>query len=167
MHGVGLARAAYTITIYALAKWMARRDRFKLVLVTRYHNLLLCIWSLLMCVGATSVLVNAVRRGYTWTDVVCDNRNGRGHLMVSTQLGFWAWSYYVSKFYELFDTVLAVSVAWPALHDAGCELPGREWKACGFVLALIRPTIPAPPTPPPPAASSVPRPTDSFSRRSP
>ena len=116
-----MACAAYTITIYVLNKWMARRDRFKLVLVTRYHNLFLCIWSLLMCVGASSVLVNAVRRGYTWTDLVCDNKGGRvGGLMVTTQLGFWAWSYYMSKFYELFDTVLAVRCA--CLAVASCRV---------------------------------------------
>lgn len=87
---------------------MVNRPRFKLVLITRYHNLLLCLWSFVMMAGASYVLVDAVvNKGYSWSDLVCDIKGSKGALMVGP-LGFWAWSYYISKYYELLDTVLAI-----------------------------------------------------------
>ena len=63
-----------------------------------HHNLLLCIWSLVMCLGAlVEVLLLFFTQGYSFTDLVCDNIDGvRGNMMTG-RLGFWAWMYYVSK----------------------------------------------------------------------
>lgn len=127
---------AYSITIYTLHSWMKDRPRFKLLLVTRYHNLFLSMWSLFMCVGASYTLIRAMMDGYTFSDLVCDNKDGNSRGALMKALGFWAYHYYISKvrswlhdattqrmldvgfhapcvvctvqFYELLDTVLLV-----------------------------------------------------------
>ena len=46
--------------------------------------------------------------GYTVTDLFCDAKPGVDHKFIRGKLALVAWSYYVSKFYELLDTVLKV-----------------------------------------------------------
>ena len=106
-------RTAYVISLYVMTEWMKGRERFKLVLVTRYHNLLLCLWSLVMCLGASYVIFDAVvNKGYTFIDLVCDTKYGKAALM-SGPLGFWAWSYYVSK--------VLFACAFPYSTDANAD----------------------------------------------
>lgn len=100
----------YLATIFAIRAWMAKREAFVLKGVARVHNFILCTGSLAITV---SCLYEIGRfyfvDGFTVTDLFCDNVPGRGRgYMMRGRLGFIAWCYYASKFYELLDTVLMV-----------------------------------------------------------
>lgn len=67
-----------------------------------WHNLLLCVWSLAMLVGCLVYGAERLQRqGWEW--IFCEETPAtRGELY------FVAYVYYISKFYELFDTFLQV-----------------------------------------------------------
>lgn len=72
--------------------------------VVAFHNLILSFWSLVMFVGA---LYEGYRRtagegdGLWW--IVCERKGTRP----TGPFYFWVWLYYISKYYELLDTVFS------------------------------------------------------------
>lgn len=95
---------AFWALLLVLKAVMARRTASDLASrLVAPHNLLLCVWSALMFVGAAVAMVAKYRAG------------GVRPLFCSTlpedyagAAVYWTWMYYVSKFYELLDTVLLV-----------------------------------------------------------
>ena len=66
-----------------------------------YHNLILCAWSAIMFVGAAwEVAVRGMSDGGEWMFCEAPSTTATGPLY------FWSYVYYISKFYELLDTVL-------------------------------------------------------------
>lgn len=69
-----------------------------------WHNYILCLWSLLMVLGCLVAGYERLHTESSWEWLFCDSEN----VPVQGALYFVAYVYYVSKFYELFDTVLQV-----------------------------------------------------------
>jgi len=67
------------------------------------HNVFLVILSLVMCVGIIAAsFERAASRG--WFSIICGDVSGRE--LLRGKLGFWIYVYYVSKYYELIDTLI-------------------------------------------------------------
>lgn len=99
----------YLTTIFLLRTNVKSRYRLKLFAVL--HNLFLCLLSLLMFVGClTHILRFALLKN--WFNVMCDELV-HDMPMYRGGLTFWCYIFYVSKFYEMLDTVVMVLKARP------------------------------------------------------
>jgi len=120
-----------------------RIDYFAIV-----HNMILVVLSLAMAVGvALAAYQRAQERG--WFSLICGDVQGRD--LMKGALGFWTYVYYVSKYYELLDTVILllknkpvillhvyhhttmILAAWTSLYYGWLE--GSWW--CVFVNSII------------------------------
>lgn len=106
------AAAVYLVLVALLPRGLLK-GRLDSVVAT--HNMILCIWSLVMfagCLFEVSVRVRA--EGVDWFFCELPATRSRGPLF------FWSYLYYLSKFYELLDTVLSIlngsSLPFPRLH---------------------------------------------------
>ena len=108
------AGAVYVAVVLALHFWMKRRGRgFDTTYVQAAHNLVLCVGSLAMALGT---LLEVYRRassdaeGTRW--LFCE----RASTAPTGALWFWSYVYYLSKYYELLDTVLQLFKGRPPPH---------------------------------------------------
>jgi len=99
------AMAAYLIVIFGLQAWMKNRKPFELLTATRVHNVILCVWSLAMCIG-TIIPVYRLYMEHGTRSLFCGI--SADHPMMVGLFGYWRYHYYLSKFYELLDTVILV-----------------------------------------------------------
>ncbi|KAL5033000.1 hypothetical protein RTP6_001025 [Batrachochytrium dendrobatidis] len=100
----------YFCTIGILRIYMYGRDPMKLNTVTAYHNMFLCVISLAMFVaGAFGTYHRAMSRGID--EIFCSNDpDGMRGL-----LPFTLYMYYLSKFIELFDTIILILKKKPVI----------------------------------------------------
>lgn len=100
-----VAIVGYLVTIYALREFMKNRKRMELNLVCAAHNFFLSALSLVMFLG---LIFNVYKLWKTstdpWNDFLCDS-NRR---LADTPLNYWTYIFYLSKYYELLDTVIIV-----------------------------------------------------------
>ena len=108
------AGAVYVAVVLSLHFWMKRRGRgFDTTYVQAAHNLVLCVGSLAMALGT---LLEVARRasadeeGARW--LFCE----RAATAPAGALWFWSYVYYLSKYYELLDTVLQLFKGRPPPH---------------------------------------------------
>jgi len=93
----------YLITIYCLKKWMEDRKRFDLKWVVLIHNSILSILSLTMMIGMLYEVANRfISDNYQIKCLLCDPDK---KLAIGKQIG-WFYIFFLSKYYELFDTVI-------------------------------------------------------------
>ncbi len=93
----------YLLVIFTLQRLMRDRAALKLRVPAFIHNTFLCLLSAMMAIG-TLVEVLRVTRHSGFGGVICD----RGGLAMGGRLGAWMYIFYLSKFYELLDTILMV-----------------------------------------------------------
>lgn len=67
-----------------------------------WHNIILCLGSLIMCVGAIYEVVKRSTEEKSLEWIMCE----RPETEANGMLWFWSYAFYLSKFYELFDTFL-------------------------------------------------------------
>lgn len=102
-----LAIVIYLTLIFSLQRYMQTRPPVKLQAFTFCHNVFLCILSLFMGVGVLSEVAKVLFHNSPSTglrNILCDP-NARS---MSGRLGWWMYVFYLSKFYELGDTVIMV-----------------------------------------------------------
>lgn len=106
--GASLAYACFAITAKAVVKPADASNAKSYVLAA--HNALLCVASLFMFIGtATATLRRAQREGFAW--FLCESKAHE-----RSDLDWWLYLYYISKYYELLDTVLAFTQRRPPRH---------------------------------------------------
>jgi len=96
---------AYIIIIFTLNSRI--KQSYSLRKFTFYHNLFLCLLSLLMFVGVELNVYRVIKNKglfYTYCDVP-DHPHGT---MQTGPMSFWMWVFYASKYYEMIDTVILV-----------------------------------------------------------
>lgn len=102
-----IAIALYLATIFGLQRLMRDRPPLRLSAPALLHNAFLCALSAAMCGGTLWELAGIYMRDGGDGGVVgvfCD----RGGQAMKGRLGIWMYVFYLSKFYELLDTVLMV-----------------------------------------------------------
>ncbi|GAM18295.1 hypothetical protein SAMD00019534_014700, partial [Acytostelium subglobosum LB1] len=78
---------------------------FNLRWFSAIHNLILCVWSLVMCVGITYDAFNmAMNTEYGINGIFCSPKSNP----ISGRIYYWHYLYFVSKFYEFIDTIIIV-----------------------------------------------------------
>jgi len=98
-----ISTVVYLITIFSIQRLMKSRKPFRLQKLITLHNVILCIWSLLMFIGGLNGFVQIYQRqGFSRLFCTSASEVAQGELV------FWTWVYYLSKFYELLDTVIVV-----------------------------------------------------------
>jgi len=96
--------AIYLILIFSIKNFMKNREPYNLAVAGTVHNVILCIWSFIMCFGMIIDLIPVVQEnGFFW--LLCDVRHVK---VMKGRLWYWAYIYYLSKYYEFLDTILLV-----------------------------------------------------------
>jgi len=99
------AMAVYLTVIFSLQAWMKGNKAYSMVNVTRVHNVILCVWSLVMCIGTIIPVVDLYKNHGTRA-LFCGITKDTP--MMVGLFGYWRYHYFLSKFYELIDTVILV-----------------------------------------------------------
>lgn len=89
--------------IILIQNFMKYRPKgFSLRYTAAVHNLILCLWSLIMFLGVSWEIFLLWQNG-GFNKVYCDSTS-----ISKGRLYYWIYIYYLSKFYELFDTAIIV-----------------------------------------------------------
>eukprot|EP00741_Cyanophora_paradoxa_P023777 tig00021621_g22966.t1 len=137
-HLIPFTWAAYFVTIFGLQFLMkTRKTGFGLVYCTALHNLVLCLWSLAMFVGLAYEMVQRATKANSVSAIFCEpigSEAGRGPIF------YWIYIYYLSKFYELFDTVIMVLKKKPlnflhVFHHSSVILMVWSWLESGIIFS--------------------------------
>ncbi|KAI9202335.1 ELO family [Polychytrium aggregatum] len=121
---IGATWAIYATTILGLRQYMKNREPFKLVNATAIHNMILCIWSLIMAVGVSYSVYQVGQ--VEFRAMFCTLPS---HSAARGSLWFWIYVYYISKFYELLDTVILVLKKKPIIF--------LHWFHHGIVVLMV------------------------------
>eukprot|EP00301_Raphidiophrys_heterophryoidea_P027830 c9844_g2_i1.p1 GENE.c9844_g2_i1~~c9844_g2_i1.p1 ORF type:complete len:284 (+),score=61.34 c9844_g2_i1:40-852(+) len=103
LQSIGIVWAVYLGTLFVLYKWMRSREAFHLQWAVAGHNLFLCLLSLFMTWVSTKAIITRVA-DFGLVSVFCPDKTNHD-VRVSEMLHV-EFIFYLSKFYELFDTVL-------------------------------------------------------------
>lgn len=98
--------AGYLVVIFGLQEIMKGYKPLAMTNATRIHNVILCVWSLAMCVGIMFPSYQLYKE-HGVRALMCGLGPDNMSLM-SGAFTFWKYHYYLSKFYELLDTVIMV-----------------------------------------------------------
>ncbi|KAI8846894.1 GNS1/SUR4 family-domain-containing protein [Chytridium lagenaria] len=134
---IAIAWVIYFSTIIGLRMYMSGREPFKLTGITAAHNMILCLWSLAMFLGTiTEIAKIAYTRGIDEVFCTTEAANVQGPLYYTMYI------YYISKFYELLDTVILVLKKKPLIflhwyHHAFVILMVWTWLQYGIVFSSI------------------------------
>ena len=106
IHSPIVAIVAYLTTIFSLQYFMRSRSPFKLKNAVLVHNLFLCLLSAAMASGVLIELAKVLFSSSPspFRSTLCDPNGQAMH----GRAGFWMYIFYVSKYYELLDTVIMV-----------------------------------------------------------
>lgn len=92
----------YLIVIFTLYQIMKNRERMELKYISAVHNFNMFALSVICFIGMTyGIIIQSINSGVE--TLFCDSKNvarGKGTLT------FWMYIFYLTKFYELFDTVI-------------------------------------------------------------
>lgn len=106
-----IAIPIYLALIFSLRRLMRDRPPVKLRTLTFLHNVFLCTLSLAMAVGVLSEVAKVLHAHATPANpfagvrpVLCDPSAAS----MTGRMGWWMYVFYLSKYYELFDTVIMV-----------------------------------------------------------
>lgn len=154
---------AYIIIIYAFQYFMnymyprenifenTRPKGFELRIFTYLHNLFLCLLSMCM---ATGNLIESIRlyikNDFSLESIFCDPKS----ITTRGPLNFWTYIFYLSKYYELIDTLLMVAKRRPLsflhvyhhivtlalVYVALCDKMSLQWVAVvtnGYIHVLM------------------------------
>ena len=95
----------YLFSIYVLTTFMkTRSQRYEILNFSRFHNVILCIWSGIMLIGSLYNLgYHYLIKGRSIKYLISDP-----DLEVYHSFQFWFYIYYLSKFYEMIDTFILI-----------------------------------------------------------
>mmetsp|Transcript_33787 Transcript_33787/g.82863 ORF Transcript_33787/g.82863 Transcript_33787/m.82863 type:complete len:279 (-) Transcript_33787:266-1102(-) len=98
------AIVAYLVVIFGLQAWMAKREAYKLTNVVVAHNGVLLVWAVSMCGGCVYYGGRRIARRGLFTAVFCET-DEREYGSTLVWVTYW---FYLSKFWELLDSVIIV-----------------------------------------------------------
>eukprot|EP01046_Picozoa_sp_COSAG06_P001728 COSAG06_NODE_58_length_27483_cov_37.992989_11_plen_334_part_00 len=136
-----------------LQRWMRARPAYEtgpelrgFTLLVFVHNLVTSVGSFAMLVGICHALGNALTHHYPlsgsagWFGVFCDEKELLlDGTKIGSTLGYWSYIYYLSKFYEMLDTVVLALKKRPLeflqmYHHASIVMLCWSWLQGGWTL---------------------------------
>lgn len=115
--------SAYFVLVL-LGKWIMKdRKPFELKGAMKLHNIILLVMSVGMLIGALLEIAYTLTQ-YPFIDVFCSSTESPLSYKLSGGGLFWSYLFYISKFYEFFDTLFIVLRKKPLifLHFYVCYL---------------------------------------------
>lgn len=103
-HAPTITVFVYLVSVFSLSRLMRDRKGLELRDATAAHNMFLSAWSLVMFLGATYELWQRYVQTGTFDWFFCEysSTHPEGPLF------FWSYIYYMSKYYEMLDTLLVI-----------------------------------------------------------
>jgi fatty acid elongase 3 len=103
----------YLITILGGSYLMRNAKPLNVQRLLVAHNIFLCVLSLAMTLGTLVEVILAVNR-FGLQDTYCSGVNtGRPNVFFTGRIWFWGFIFYLSKYYELLDTLFIVAKRRP------------------------------------------------------
>lgn len=114
---------------FAKARWF--------VVLAALHNAALCLASLAMLLGVAAAVAAEVRRTGSFASTICNPRGDS----VNPRMVYWLYLFYVSKFWELIDTVIIVLRGRPLTllhvwHHTSVMFEMYSWLEFDMVLGV-------------------------------
>jgi len=94
---------AYLGTLVVIQMVMSKREAFQLKTATVIHNIFLSALSLVMFIGVVYGTLHIICAGGWWSAFCLSDARST---LAQGPLWYWLYVYFLSKFYELFDTIL-------------------------------------------------------------
>jgi len=94
--------AVYLVVIFGLHRWMKNRSPFEFNYLLAAHNFLLCFISLVMAIGFSGRVIS-VLYNYGFYHLYCGIYSPEDE-----KFSLWSNLFYISKYYELVDTIFVV-----------------------------------------------------------
>lgn len=112
VHYPVIAIPVYLLLIFSLRRFMRNRPPIRVPSLTFVHNIFLCILSAAMGTGVVvevfRVLLSSPSISHpassSFRETLCDTSGAS----MTGRMGWWMYVFYLSKYYELFDTVIMV-----------------------------------------------------------
>ncbi|KAL6068161.1 Elongation of very long chain fatty acids protein [Balamuthia mandrillaris] len=129
----------YLLSLVALKSFMANRKAYDLKYVSAFHNLFLCAWSLVMALGTiyyAAIRAWSNRETNPW-QLVCETEPNS----FQGPIYYFGYLYYISKYYELLDSVIILLKKKPLIflhvyHHAGMVVLCRLWMQSGHPIGF-------------------------------
>lgn len=99
--------SAYFVLVLLGKFIMRNRKPFELKGALQLHNLVLLVMSVVMLAGAAFEIFNSLST-HPFVDVFCSSTEHQGSYKLSRGGLFWSYMFYISKFYEFFDTLFII-----------------------------------------------------------
>lgn len=92
-----------------------RGSKLKLNFISIIHNWVLILWSITMNIGIiVAIYRRTVRMGF-YRAAICTPDSETYEIAMTGDLAFWLYNFYISKYYELIDTVLLIVKGKPLI----------------------------------------------------
>ena len=130
---------AYLIVVAVVFFMTQSHERYELKEITIAHNLFLCLWSLAMFLGVSyGMYVSSLESGF-YSSLLCAPPQENN---LTGPLGYWLYVYYLSKYYEFLDTILAILKKKPltflhVYHHAIIPVLSWTWLAGNWPFQFI------------------------------
>eukprot|EP00742_Colponemidia_sp_Colp-10_P005613 GILJ01006000.1.p1 GENE.GILJ01006000.1~~GILJ01006000.1.p1 ORF type:complete len:271 (+),score=26.96 GILJ01006000.1:43-813(+) len=99
------SQAMFLSIVYVLQRWIKRRGKpLQIDGLFAAHNLLLSIFSLIIMFGCLHEVFKRITQEKSTEWLFCESQG----MQARGSLYFWSYLYYLSKYYELLDTILLV-----------------------------------------------------------
>jgi len=95
---------AYLFMVTILPRYVPSGGVKGIKWILALHNGILCAWSLLMFAGCLAEMIRRAQREGNWDWMFCESRQRRA----TGPLYFWSYIFYISKYYEMLDTLFAI-----------------------------------------------------------
>jgi fatty acid elongase 3 len=93
---------SYLFMVFFLYNWMKKREAMKLNYILAIHNLILCVISIVIFVGfLKGIVITLLEDGFS--KLYCGSSQKNNDLIL-----YWASVIYLSKYYELLDTLFLI-----------------------------------------------------------
>jgi len=95
---------AYLLLVSILPQYIPSSGVKGIKWILAVHNGILSVWSLLMFAGCLAEMIRRAQREGNWDWMFCESPQSRA----TGPLYFWSYIFYISKYYEMLDTLFAI-----------------------------------------------------------
>ena len=102
-----IAVAAYFISLFLITSFMkSRPNPISFPFLSKLHNLILSVWSFIMFIGLMYSVLYVFIFEFNFNIELLFTDDVSKNLILFQAIEFWVYQWYVSKYFELFDTII-------------------------------------------------------------